>query len=107
MLAMPMRASILYMATILLLFAFSSKLLLNACYDAETRKANIALLETDETKDEKTEKDNYKEKSELIHQLTLAGWHAHATDKAAFFNTNTHILSPIHFLAVPTPPPWA
>lgn len=102
-----MRSDVLYIITLLLLFAFTSKLMLNAYGDAEPKKASIALSETDESQDEKTEKDASKEKTELMHYLHLNNWQAHHHHKNEYFYTNTYIPFPIHFLAVPTPPPWA
>ncbi|RYY35445.1 MAG: hypothetical protein EOP46_10000 [Sphingobacteriaceae bacterium] len=91
---------------IFLICLFPARIAVNLQRDFGDKKISISQLETGEEKEEKkSEKDDVKEKFEAVQQIVASRYQTSLFSKFDFFDiTFTHLL-PIHFFAVPTPPP--
>ncbi|RYZ94285.1 MAG: hypothetical protein EOP47_28110 [Sphingobacteriaceae bacterium] len=96
-----------YFIAITLLCVFQFKTLVNLQRGFNEKKDSVSLIETEESKEEKTEKDNYKEKAKIITYANIINWFPCAAGTDYIKAQSTGLKLPVHFFAVPTPPPWA
>jgi hypothetical protein len=91
---------------ILLICLFPARIAVNLQRNLSDKKINFTLPETGEEKEEKkSEKDDMKEKFEAVQHIIAGRHQTPFFSKFDFFDITFKHLLPIHFCAVPTPPP--
>ncbi|RYZ96167.1 MAG: hypothetical protein EOP47_24395 [Sphingobacteriaceae bacterium] len=97
-----MRFNFSCLAAVILLFAFSGRMMLNVQHILIDKES--VLLETGDSSDKNPLKEN-KEKEEWVQYFSISQSPVINVDRAVFY-TGKHPELPVHLTSVPTPPPW-